>query len=185
MKRTLITAALTLPALWNGTDPIRATTPDDVDALLTVAPEAQADLRAAAHGQQSGDRATLYTDETGAHVIAVRPVPAAQVKAQRLLAEAYRVAPEACDAVARREGAQDWADLTHGLTFTGQDTGGGCTALVADLRSGHALSLTNGDSRFPDTLQDFYVGVAPTAIEEETFSLFVRGGVVTELFPAA
>lgn len=185
MKRTLITAALTLPAHWDGVHTIHVTTPDEVEAMMTVAPDAQADLRAAAYGQKFGDRATLYTDETGLHIVAVRRVPAAQVGAQALLAEAYRASPEACDAVARREGAPDWADLTHGLEFAPQDTGGGCAALVAPLPNGHAMSLTNGDSRLPETLQDFYVGVAPEPIAEETFYLFVRGGQLTELFPAA
>jgi len=45
--------------------------------------------------------------------------------------------------------------------------------------------LTNGDSRFPANRLDFSAGVAPTFIGVETFYLFVRGGVVTELFPAA
>ena len=45
--------------------------------------------------------------------------------------------------------------------------------------------MINGGSRFPATRRDSSVSVAPTAIEEETFSLFVRGGVMTDLFPAA
>ncbi|MFT2720372.1 hypothetical protein ACMT4L_10245 [Deinococcus sp. A31D244] len=68
MKRTLITAALTLPAHWDGIRTIHVTTPDEVEAMMTVAPDIQADLRAAAarHAQHA-ERVTLHTDETGLH----------------------------------------------------------------------------------------------------------------------
>ncbi|OWL95445.1 hypothetical protein CBQ26_11830 [Deinococcus indicus] len=185
-RRTIINALLTLPHDWDGQRTVHVRTADDVEAMMTVAPEIQADLRAAAarHAQHA-DRVTLHTDETGLHIVAVNVTPAHLIEAHQRLADAYRAAPAACDAAARATGAQDWADLVHGRHFARVCLGGTCAALAADVQGGYTLLLSNAGPGFPDSLTSYDVTLTHLAGEVSIFGLRVKSGQITNLYPAA
>ncbi|GAA5437705.1 hypothetical protein [Deinococcus aquaticus] len=155
-RRTIINALLTLPHDWDGQRTAHVRTTDDVEAMMTVAPEIQADLRAAAtrHAQHA-DRVTLHTDETGLHIVAINVTPADELEPHAYLLEASRAAPAWCDAVAHREGVTSWADLVHGLKFDILKDGPRHLGLHSLLPSGHALFISDSGQGVPRNLAGF------------------------------
>jgi len=94
---------------------------------------------------------------------------------QGILKAAYALAPARLQDAARAVGATDWDDLTGGLTFSGQDTGGGCLMMVASLPGGYLLGVTDGEAGWPTDEGTFWVGVSDEESGDELAWVFSTG----------